>query len=118
MIDHISLTVADVAVSKKFYDAALAPLGFVEVAANENFVMYRHADGSVFGVSKGIAAPIHFAFGAPTHDAVKEFYDAALAFGGTDNGAPGIREKYAPTYYAAFVIDPDGYRIEAVCHAK
>ncbi|HYD31037.1 MAG TPA: VOC family protein [Azospirillaceae bacterium] len=121
MIDHISLGVSDIERAKAFYDAALAPLGFPRV------MDFAHAAGygagrPQFWISvphKRPAAPgsgTHIAFTASDRGAVDAFYQAALAAGGSDNGAPGLRGHYHPDYYAAFVIDPDGNRVEAVCH--
>lgn len=122
MIDHLALDVTDIARSRAFYAAALAPLGYRIVA--------EERDGDATVVMFGIEAPEfviadkdrpgeanHVAFRAGTRDGVDAFHAAALAAGGRDNGPPGLREHYGPTYYAAFVLDPDGFNIEAVCHA-
>ena len=122
MIDHLAFDVADIARSRAFYAAALKPLGFRIVAE------VRDGDSTV--VMFGIEAPEfviadkdrpgeanHIAFRVETRAEVDAFHKAALEAGGRDNGAPGVREKYSPTYYAAFVLDPDGFNIEAVCHA-
>ncbi|HKX40935.1 MAG TPA: VOC family protein, partial [Burkholderiaceae bacterium] len=79
---------------------------------------FCHADGSDFWISQGsaIRPAIHVAFRVPTRAAVDAFYEAAMAAGGKDNGAPGLRPRYHPHYYGAFVLDPDGHNIEAVCH--
>lgn len=129
MIDHVSIGVADLARSKAFYDAALAPLGYERRAdvpdacgygrpGEENSAIGSHA--LAFWIERGPAsAPPpagHICFRAPSRGAVQAFHRAALAAGGRDNGAPGLRPHYHPTYYAAFVVDPDGYRIEAVTH--
>jgi catechol 2,3-dioxygenase-like lactoylglutathione lyase family enzyme len=126
MIDHTGIHVANLEASLAFYARALAPLGY-EVR--------RKIPGAVgFGVPAGhgasldpggdfwiaVADPLtprsHVAFSAPERAAVDAFHAAALAAGGRDNGRPGIRHVYHPDYYAAFVLDPDGYNIEAVCH--
>ncbi len=121
MFDHVKFGVRDYAASKAFYVAALAPLGVV--AGSEGVPTY----GIEF-VGNGVPslclfqtdeqpAHLHIAFMARTRAQVDAFYRAALAAGGKDNGAPGVRPNYSANYYAAFVIDPDGHNIEAVCHA-
>lgn len=118
MFDHIGLKVKDVVTSVRFYRAVLTPLGH-EVASHD-------AEGAGFGPpdepalwlyrSTRAAAPgVHIALHAETHAAVDAFHRAGLEAGGRDNGAPGPRPDYGPTYYAAFLIDPDGNNIEAVC---
>ncbi len=118
MFDHIGLRVRDLAASRRFYTAALAPLGHVPGSAGDNYAGFG-PEGSpalwLHASAKGSAA--HLCFAAPSRDAVARFHAAALAAGGRDNGAPGLRADYAPTYYAAFVIDPDGNNVEAVCMA-
>ncbi len=125
MIDHIGLAVADFARSKAFYVAALAPLGIgpeMEVTAEETGADAHcgfGAAGKAFfwiGTGKKQKGGTHVAFGAPTRAAVDAFYQAALKAGGRDNGAPGLRPHYHANYYGAFVLDPDGNNIEAVCH--
>lgn len=123
MFDHISFGVKDIARTRRFYDAALKPLGFR--------LGYESADSIAYGrerpqlwISKS-ASPVppdpdsglHICFRADSRDAIDAFHAIALANGGTDNGPPGLRPQYTPTYYAAFVFDPDGYRIEAVTFA-
>jgi catechol 2,3-dioxygenase-like lactoylglutathione lyase family enzyme len=118
MLDHITVTVADFGRSKAFYASALAALGYS--------VGYEWETGAGFGSGEGIpdfwikegerTAPVHVAFQASARQLVHDFHEAALAAGGIDNGAPGPREQYGPTYYAAFVHDPDGNNVEAVCH--
>ena len=117
-IDHIGLAVADFPKSKSFYTQALAPLGMELVLEGEGWAMIgRGGKGDLwFGVYGPIPAPIHIAFAADSRDQVDAFYRAALAAGATDNGAPGIRAQYHPNYYGAFVLDPDGHNVEAVCH--
>ena len=134
MIDHIGLRVADLARSKAFYDAAFAPLGIdivmtvgAEITGGSAVLGYGpKADGRDIQAGKpsfwisqedGLTGPMHVAFVAPTRAAVDAFYAAALAAGGRDNGPPGIRPHYDPNYYGAFVFDPDGRNVEAVCHA-
>lgn len=120
ILDHIGLAVRDFARSRTFYRRALAPLGIQTVLEGEGWAMLGR-DGrpqfwiGVHGIPPG---PIHVAFAADTREHVRAFHRAALAAGGRDNGAPGIRAKYHPSYYGAFVFDPDGHNIEAVCHAS
>ena len=123
MLDHVGFGVADFARSKAFYLAALAPLGFglvMEVTPSEN---EKHAGFGPpgrpqfwFGTGPTLKAVLHVAFEAKDRAAVDAFYRAALAAGGTDNGPPGLRPIYHPNYYGAFVLDPDGHNVEAVCH--
>ena len=124
MLDHAGFPVSDYARSKAFYLQALAPLGYVlvmEVQQNENdsraagFGVGGKPDFWIGGEG-GLQRPIHIAIAAQNRAAVDAFYRAALAVGGKDNGAPGLRPHYHPNYYAAFVLDPDGHNIEAVCH--
>jgi catechol 2,3-dioxygenase-like lactoylglutathione lyase family enzyme len=118
-IDHIGFGVRDFPKSRAFYLAALAPLGIGVVKEGEDWVMIGK-DGHPmlwFGDVGTVPGPIHVAFSAASHEQVRAFYAAALAAGGRDNGGPGIRAHYHPDYYAAFVFDPDGHNIEAVCHA-
>jgi catechol 2,3-dioxygenase-like lactoylglutathione lyase family enzyme len=127
MIDHIGLAVSDIARSTAFYEAALAPLGIAIVAtippeqteAGGTVVMFGGDEGPFFVIADNErpGEGNHIAFRAGTRDQVAAFHAAALAAGGRDNGEPGLREHYGPTYYAAFVHDPDGFNIEAVCHA-
>jgi len=113
MFDHVGLHVRDLAASARFYEAALGPLGHAagpldgETASFGAFWLYRAA-GSV-------AAGAHIAFAAPDRQSVERFHAAGIAAGGLDNGAPGLRADYGPRYYAAFLIDPDGNNVEAVC---
>ena len=130
MIDHTGINVSDIARSKAFYAAALGPLGYVIRRDFGEAVGFGVADGfgrssdpgGDFWISQG--APYvprsHFAFAAPTRaavDAAYAAYAAALAAGGQNNGAPGLRVRYHPDYYAAFVLDPGSYNFEFVCHA-
>lgn len=125
MLDHFSVGVADLRRSCDFYDAALRPLGLVRLLDFEG----RGSDYGFGPPPLGIeftitaeagAAPsrgAHVSFRAPDREAVRAFHSAALAAGGVDDGPAGLRPKYHDSYYAAFVLDPDGHRIEAVCHA-
>lgn len=127
MLDHIGYAVTDIERSKKFYLAALAPLAItiiMEVTA-EQTGKDAHAgfgaNGKPFfwvGTGAGQAGPVHVAFTATSRAQVDAFYEAAIAAGGRDNGAPGIRAHYHSDYYGAFVLDPDGNNIEAVCHTS
>ena len=126
MIDHMGIGVSDFAASKRFYDAALAPLGMgkaMEVTPEQSGgyhgIGYGPDGKPVFWIGNdGLrGSGIHVAFAAPSRAAVDAFYAAAMAAGGRDNGAPGLRPHYHPDYYGAFVLDPDGLNIEAVCHA-
>ncbi len=121
MLHHLSLAVTDIVRSGGFYDAVLAPLGYGRVWEDETFVGYGSEAGKdVFALklrpeNAGVPGDgFHVAFAAPTRKAVSAFYEAALAQGGRDNGGAGLHPEYGPGYFAAFVIDPDGYRIEAV----
>ena len=117
MLDHIGLPVSDVSKSKTFFQAALAPLGYQIIMDFGEAVGLGQAGKPDFWIGKGeTKSPSHIAFLAPNRAAVKAFYDAALAAGGKDNGGPGLRPQYHPTYFGAFVIDRDGHNIEAVCH--
>ena len=121
-LDHIGISVSDYDRARAFYLAALAPLGWTMM------MEFPMPDGKAGGIGKdgkpffwistgGKTAPhLHVAFGAESRKAVDAFYAAALAAGGTDNGKPGLRIEYHPNYYGAFVLDPDGHNIEAVCH--
>jgi catechol 2,3-dioxygenase-like lactoylglutathione lyase family enzyme len=119
MIAHLSIGVRDMAVARKFYDAALTPLGCRCLFPGDSGAGYgaESADFWLNQTDHPVPADprsgLHVCFAAPDRASVDAFYKAALAAGGTDNGKPGIRADYGPTYYAAFVVDPDGYRIEA-----
>lgn len=111
LIDHIQLVVRDLEAARRFYDAALAALG-VPVMDGDG---YFFADELFVSTGEPLTGRAHLAFQAQDRETVQRFYDAALAAGGTDNGAPGLRPYHAD-YYAAFVLDPDGNNIEAVYH--
>jgi catechol 2,3-dioxygenase-like lactoylglutathione lyase family enzyme len=121
MFDHVSIGVADIARTRKFYDATLKPLGYTLLSDGESSLGYGEK-GVGLWISKS-AKPVkadtesglHFCFVAKDRKAVDAFHAAALAAGGKDNGKPGVRADYSPKYYAAFAIDPDGYRVEAYC---
>lgn len=121
MIDHISIGISDIARTKRFYDATLQPLGYSCLSEGADSLGYG-SDAVAFWilavqrpVPSDAKSGLHICFAAPTRESVRAFYDAALASGGRDNGAPGLRADYGPNYYAAFVVDPDGYRVEAYC---
>ena len=118
IIDHIGLAVSDYEHSKRFFTQALAPLGIELVIEVEGWAGLGRAGKAEFwfGTHTQPQVPMHFAFVAQNREQVRAFYAAALAAGGKDNGAPGIREVYHPNYYGAFVIGPDGHNIEAVTH--
>jgi catechol 2,3-dioxygenase-like lactoylglutathione lyase family enzyme len=126
MIDHIGFPVSDYGRAKAFYTQALAPLGYgliVEVMQDDRpgepaagFGANGKPDFWIGGEG-ALNKPVHIAILAKDRVTVDAFYKAALAAGGRDNGAPGIRAHYHPNYYGAFVLDPDGHNIEAVCHA-
>jgi catechol 2,3-dioxygenase-like lactoylglutathione lyase family enzyme len=123
MIDHISLRVSDFQKSLTFYKAALEPLGYTLAFSNdqEQYAGFAGPDreriwiGHREGASHGYA---HIAILAKDRATVRKFYEAAMKAGGRDNGGAGPRPNYSPTYYGAFVLDPDGHNIEAVCFAK
>jgi len=118
MIDHIGIGVADYGASRRFYLAALAPLGYDVVMEFER-VCGLGADGKPdFWIheASGVRLPLHIAFVSPDRATVDRFYEGAMAAGAKDNGAPGLRPQYHPNYYGAFVLDPDGNNVEAVCH--
>ena len=125
VIDHVGLQVSDYDRALTFYEQALAPLGIslvMQVRAEESGGYQgsgfgRDGKPSLWLEGGARTAPhIHVAFVADTRAEVDAFYQAALAAGGRDNGPPGIRAQYHPNYYGAFVLDPDGHNIEAVCH--
>jgi catechol 2,3-dioxygenase-like lactoylglutathione lyase family enzyme len=121
MLDHVSIGVSDFERSKAFYDRALRPLGITHLYADgDQSAGYGISPRAFFwiGWRNTLRMGAHIAFTAQDRAAVDQFYDEALAAGGTNNGAPGLRPNYHPDYYGAFVLDPDGYNIEAVCHSR
>jgi catechol 2,3-dioxygenase-like lactoylglutathione lyase family enzyme len=121
VINHVSIGVRDVARSKKFYDAALKPLGYRLLSDGETSLGYGDKAVALWvqksdsPVPSDMASGLHFCFDAPSRKAVAEFHRAAMGAGGKDNGPAGLRADYGDNYYAGFVIDPDGYRLEAYC---
>lgn len=119
MIDHTGVNVSDFEASRRFYAAALAPLGYeLLLEFNASVAGFGEQGKPGFWIAQGEpnTPRIHVAFRADTRREVDAFYDAALGAGARDNGAPGLRPQYHPDYYGAFVSDPDGHNIEAVCH--
>jgi catechol 2,3-dioxygenase-like lactoylglutathione lyase family enzyme len=121
MLDHVSIGVADIPRSGKFYDAVLKSLGYTRLSDGETSLGYGAKEVELWlgattkPVKPDMESGLHFCFVAPDRKSVDAFHAAALKTGGTDNGKPGVRADYSPKYYAAFVIDPDGYRLEAYC---
>jgi catechol 2,3-dioxygenase-like lactoylglutathione lyase family enzyme len=121
MIDHISIGVRDIARTKRFYDASLKPLGYARLSEGSGSLGYGRDEvvlwigATEHPVAADERSGLHICFVAPSRQSVDAFHAAALGAGGRDNGPPGLRADYGPTYYAAFVVDPDGYRIEAHC---
>ena len=119
MLDHVTIGVSDFKRSKHFYDQALHPLDIVRLyAEGENAAGFGIHPKAFFWISgrDAVQSGAHIAFAAKDRDTVERFYEAAIRAGGRDNGGPGIREHYHPNYFGAFVLDPDGHNIEAVCH--
>ena len=120
MLDHVTIGVGDIERSKMFYDRALAPLGITRLyAEGEQAAGYGVRPKAFFwiGCKDVPQTGAHVAFAAADRDTVDRFYDEAIAAGGLDNGRPGPRPDYHQNYYGAFVLDPDGHNIEAVCHS-
>jgi catechol 2,3-dioxygenase-like lactoylglutathione lyase family enzyme len=125
LLDHVSITVSDLDRAGAFYDAALGALGIAREWRREDRIRYgvRGAPGDTFvslvrASDPRAGGPRHWAFRAPSRVAVDAFHAAGLAHGGTGDGAPGERPQYHERYYGAFVVDPDGNRVEAVCHEE
>jgi catechol 2,3-dioxygenase-like lactoylglutathione lyase family enzyme len=122
VIDHVGVNVRDYEISRAFYELALAPLGYGVVMAFEEHKRagFGTAGKPVFWVCERepFGTGTHLAFRCDRRETVDAFHAAALAAGGRDNGGPGLREHYHPSYYGAFVLDPDGNNVEAVCHRE
>jgi catechol 2,3-dioxygenase-like lactoylglutathione lyase family enzyme len=118
VIDHVGINVTDIEASKRFYEAALAPLGYVKIADFEEAVGFGQPGKPDFWLeTRGTPGTTHIAILSLDRATVRAFHEAALAAGGKDNGAPGPRPQYHETYYGGYVLDPDGHNVEAVCHA-
>ena len=121
MLDHVTIGVSDIERSKRFYDRALRPLGIERLYGDgETFAGYG-ADRTAFfwiGLRNASQTSTHVAFTAQDRKTVEQFHRTALVAGGQDNGPPGLRPQYHENYYGAFVLDPDGHNIEAVCRRK
>jgi catechol 2,3-dioxygenase-like lactoylglutathione lyase family enzyme len=124
MFDHISIGVSDLERSRRFYNAALEPLGYSLRHEDEGMLGYGpdHVGLWIAKVDRPVPADrgsgLHICFTAPLASGVDAFHRAGLAAGGTDNGAPGLRPDYGPNCYAAFLVDPDGFRLEAYCEIR
>ena len=124
MLDHMTFRVRDLAATRAFYESALAPLGYQVGYEGEHdgvrmlgFEQGGRFDTWFVEAPDNPSGPTHLAWHATKRAAVDAFYKAAMAHGGRDNGPPGLRPHYHPNYYGAFVFDPDGNNVEAVCHA-
>ena len=119
MIDHVNLPVRDLERSRSFYESVLEPLG-LRVLARDGQAFGFGDQTWAFGIVEATTPfpPLHLAFVAPSRSAVDRFHDAALAAGARSAGSPGLRPLYDPDYYAAYVLAPDGHRIEAVCRSR
>jgi catechol 2,3-dioxygenase-like lactoylglutathione lyase family enzyme len=123
IFDHLSIGVRDIEAARRFYDAALAPLGIVRLYEDVDYAAYGRNGEDDFSIHQGGDGwcpdpKVHIAFKAASRDTVEQFYRRGIDAGGSDDGAPAIRDEYAEDYFAAFLKDPDGQRIEAVCHLK
>jgi catechol 2,3-dioxygenase-like lactoylglutathione lyase family enzyme len=123
LIDHVSLAVTDLDRSRRLYDAALAPLDITLLSSDGQIAAYHRGELDEFLLIRSDTAPLpphgsHVCFAAPSREAVREFHRDGIAAGGRDDGAPGLRLHYSPVYLPAFLVDPDGHRIEAVTRAS
>ncbi|MBS7809549.1 VOC family protein [Roseococcus pinisoli] len=121
MLDHVGIPVQDLGKSQAFYEAVLKPLRMRLVAGDGiNYAGFGAGEHGVFWLGPSGKPPsrTHVAFAAEDREMVRRFHEAALEAGAMDNGGPGLRPHYHPDYYAAFVLDPDGHNIEAVCHKR
>ena len=118
MIDHLGIPVTDLPRSVEFYSRALAPLGYALIMTFEGAAGFGIGGKPDFWIQLGDASKgrVHVGFRAKGRGEVRAFHDAAIAAGGRDHGAPGVRAQYHPDYYGGFVLDPDGHNIEACCH--
>lgn len=124
MIDHLAINVSDLEASGRFYDAALTALGYKRLVdtpqelAGRLYLGWADSPDTDLYINAGsLTEPrLHLAFRAASREEVDAFYEAAMAAGGRDNGKPGLRARYHEHYYGAFVLDPDGHNVEAVCH--
>ena len=122
MLDHVSLGVSDIDAARGFYSACLKPLGYRLLHDGSTSLGYGDGHAGLWVLAAERPVPpdeksgLHLCFSAPNRAAVDAFHKAALKAGGKDNGSPGVRRHYHPDYYGAFVLDPDGHNIEAVCH--
>lgn len=121
MLDHVSIGVRDIDRARRFYDAALKPLGYTRLSSGAGSLGYGREAVALWvntaerPVEPDMQSGLHLCFAAPDRASVDAFHRGALASGGSDNGKPGLRADYGANYYAAFAADPDGYRIEAYC---
>jgi catechol 2,3-dioxygenase-like lactoylglutathione lyase family enzyme len=120
MIDHIGVRVSDLGAAARFYDAVFQALGYGRCYEDQDLIGYGSGEEAFFWLhrSNAGASGAHIAFAAPDHRSVERFHAAGLGAGGKDNGAPGPRPDYGPTYFAAFLLDPDGNNVEAVCNKQ
>jgi catechol 2,3-dioxygenase-like lactoylglutathione lyase family enzyme len=123
VIDHVTVGVSDLERSREFYSRALVPLGFSQIGDPQNEgreIEFGLEEAPNFAISTAYptGAPVHVAFAADRREQVDAFHAEALAAGGRENGPPGVRPEYSDYYYGAFVLDPDGHNVEAVCHGE
>lgn len=124
MIDHVSIGVSDIARTKTFYDTVLKPLGYSCLNEYEGSLGYGKDQAQFWAnvakkpVEPNVESGLHFCFTAPSRNAVDAFHAGGIDVGAISNGAPGLRPDYGDNYYAAYLIDPDGYRIEAYCAGR
>jgi catechol 2,3-dioxygenase-like lactoylglutathione lyase family enzyme len=119
MLDHVTIGVSDFVRSRAFYDKTLAAIGINRLHGDDSAFAGYGSDQKPFfwiGLKTGVITGVHIAFAVPDRALVDRFHAAGLGAGGRDNGKPGLRLHYHPNYYGAFVLDPDGHNIEAVCH--